>query len=728
MLEYLEFPHHVATRSPGFVPVHNYNVVTAQLTFVNYLILDKPAATDPRKTMSSQPPQNAVDITTLSVQQLSALQARLSQELEHLTTSYQRLRAAQARFKDCIRSIQQGVQGKSGGEQNTLSFPTARKDTIHTSWILVPEKDDHIPRRAGGHGLLPTQHNHSTHCLPETPLLIPLTTSLYVPGTLAAPTSTDSSSSSSSTVLVDIGTGFFVEKTPEDGIKFYTGKVDDLGKNLLEIEKAVGGKNESLRSWILSSFVLCLSRFYYDVSPGFAAAFQSTQLNPTQPTWGSLLRQKMLAEQAAGYRSLVVPIVPCASPLSTLPFPRKHARPSRALTDCASSSRLSVLTNHGGRTGPIDHGRTITLTAGTCTCGELVHSFGQQILQLLNLADELLEPERQSSTIIDTTFREERCDGSDPGHVLACLDICKFAHQVVPFGVVTSLRRSSKNASVSLNRHFFTVISETVARDHLIDFDPASEELSGCLQLGNRSMRHKIRPHHETPPCHQECRLLAATFGGHEVEVFEGIRSRLIAASIVFFIFLRFVWCRLAMQGWKIGVAQGVLVFESNTIPLISSTNKLLDEVQHSFHDVHDILLIVRPNGDVLDPLSVEADVAVVAPEAIGKQLRIDTTVDGTLVSIICWCAEFQHDFLQRAQWVWSTGSIHSQGLGLLSSPGVFLIRRVYRWDHLELGSGSTCSCRQAGFLPACDDVRLDAKAFRCMHIRSRFRPSPSWL
>ncbi|KAL2407911.1 hypothetical protein ABEF95_014957 [Exophiala dermatitidis] len=149
--------------------------------------------------MSSQPPQNAVDITTLSVQQLSALQARLSQELEHLTTSYQRLRAAQARFKDCIRSIQQGVQGKSGG-------------------------------------------------------------------TLAAPKSTDSSSSSS-TVLVDIGTGFFVEKTPEDGIKFYTGKVDDLGKNLLEIEKAVGGKNESLR------------------------------------VVEDVLRQKMLAEQAAGSAS-----------------------------------------------------------------------------------------------------------------------------------------------------------------------------------------------------------------------------------------------------------------------------------------------------------------------------------------------------------------------------------------------------------------------------------------
>jgi prefoldin alpha subunit len=90
-------------------------------------------------------------------------------------------------------------------------------------------------------------------CFAETPLLIPLTTSLYVPATLASgpPDSSSSSSSEKSSsapsVLVDIGTGFFVEKSPEDGIKFYKGKVDDLTKNLVEIEKAVGGKNENLR-------------------------------------------------------------------------------------------------------------------------------------------------------------------------------------------------------------------------------------------------------------------------------------------------------------------------------------------------------------------------------------------------------------------------------------------------------------------------------------------------
>jgi len=76
-----------------------------------------------------------------------------------------------------------------------------------------------------------------------------LTTSLYVPATLASSTdpSSDSGKSSKPSVLVDVGTGFFVEKSPEDGISFYKGKVDDLTKNLVEIEKAVGAKNENLR-------------------------------------------------------------------------------------------------------------------------------------------------------------------------------------------------------------------------------------------------------------------------------------------------------------------------------------------------------------------------------------------------------------------------------------------------------------------------------------------------
>ena len=51
---------------------------------------------------------------------------------------------------------------------------------------------------------------------------MPLTPSLYVPGQLA----------STETVLVDIGTGFYVEKTPPSAQDFYKRKVEELGKNL----------------------------------------------------------------------------------------------------------------------------------------------------------------------------------------------------------------------------------------------------------------------------------------------------------------------------------------------------------------------------------------------------------------------------------------------------------------------------------------------------------------
>lgn len=89
--------------------------------------------------------------------QLRALQSRLSTELEHLTNSHAKLRAAQSKFRDCVRSINDGVVGKKGGGAEE-------------------GKGDEI--------------------------LVPLTSSLYVKGKLA----------DREKVIVDVGTGFYVEK------------------------------------------------------------------------------------------------------------------------------------------------------------------------------------------------------------------------------------------------------------------------------------------------------------------------------------------------------------------------------------------------------------------------------------------------------------------------------------------------------------------------------------
>ncbi|KAI6714009.1 hypothetical protein JHW43_003439 [Diplocarpon mali] len=128
--------------------------------------------------------QSPVDLTSLSTQQLSQVKKQLDDEIEHLTNSHGQLRQAQAKFRECIRSIAGGV----------------------------------------------------TPTLDGKPILVPLTTSLYVPGTLADPNN----------VIVDVGTGFFVEKTTKDATKFYEAKVEELGGNLRGLEAIVQGKSKNL--------------------------------------------------------------------------------------------------------------------------------------------------------------------------------------------------------------------------------------------------------------------------------------------------------------------------------------------------------------------------------------------------------------------------------------------------------------------------------------------------
>ncbi|KAI9713810.1 MAG: subunit of tubulin prefoldin [Bogoriella megaspora] len=140
-----------------------------------------------------------VDLSTLSTQQLSSIKKQLDDELTHLSTSYQNLRAAQTKFRDCLRSIQK-------------TFPASEK----------PKSSLHV--------------TNDTEPKPQKSLLVPLTPSLYLPAKL----------SSVRTVVVDVGTGFYVEKSPEDATSFYEGKVEELESSLKDLEKVVQGKGRSV--------------------------------------------------------------------------------------------------------------------------------------------------------------------------------------------------------------------------------------------------------------------------------------------------------------------------------------------------------------------------------------------------------------------------------------------------------------------------------------------------
>jgi prefoldin alpha subunit len=82
-------------------------------------------------------------------------------------------------------------------------------------------------------------------------VLVPLTESLYVTGTIGAPPDGVDDDSDieekQDTVLVDIGTGFYVEKTKEQAIKFYEARVKDVGEKVGEVEDAIRGKSDMAR-------------------------------------------------------------------------------------------------------------------------------------------------------------------------------------------------------------------------------------------------------------------------------------------------------------------------------------------------------------------------------------------------------------------------------------------------------------------------------------------------
>lgn len=64
----------------------------------------------------------AIDLNTLSPQQIMQLKKQLDDELEHLNGSYSQLRGAQAKFAECLKSIEAGVSGlQEGGQQFTWS-------------------------------------------------------------------------------------------------------------------------------------------------------------------------------------------------------------------------------------------------------------------------------------------------------------------------------------------------------------------------------------------------------------------------------------------------------------------------------------------------------------------------------------------------------------------------------------------------------------------------------
>uniref|UniRef100_A0A0D9QZM3 Prefoldin subunit 5 n=1 Tax=Chlorocebus sabaeus TaxID=60711 RepID=A0A0D9QZM3_CHLSB len=138
----------------------------------------------------------SINITELNLPQLEMLKNQLDQEVEFLSTSIAQLKVVQTKYveaKDCLNVLNKSNEGKE--------------------------------------------------------LLVPLTSSMYVPGKLH----------DVEHVLIDVGTGYYVEKTAEDAKDFFKRKIDFLTKQMEKIQPALQEKHAMKQGKFFLGHLLTLS-------------------------------------------------------------------------------------------------------------------------------------------------------------------------------------------------------------------------------------------------------------------------------------------------------------------------------------------------------------------------------------------------------------------------------------------------------------------------------------
>lgn len=135
-----------------------------------------------------------MDITKLAIPQLQQLREQMIEDAEALTSSFAQLRQIQGKYTSCSEVL------------NHLQGP---KETSESESGAVGRE-----------------------------VLVPLTNSLYVPARVA----------SDRNVVVDVGTGYYVDRTAEDAQAYYKRKIEFLDKNTAKLQQTIGERRQQVNS------------------------------------------------------------------------------------------------------------------------------------------------------------------------------------------------------------------------------------------------------------------------------------------------------------------------------------------------------------------------------------------------------------------------------------------------------------------------------------------------
>jgi len=137
--------------------------------------------------MAKSPQVQTIDLTKLNLMQLTQFKNQLDQDLQFYQESLQNLKVAQTKFQDSGDSLSK----------------------------LTPENN-------------------------EKEILVPLTGSMYVPGKLSDPEK----------VLVDVGTGYYVEKDVESAKEYFTKKVKYVTEQMEKVQ-GIGNEKNKIREAVM---------------------------------------------------------------------------------------------------------------------------------------------------------------------------------------------------------------------------------------------------------------------------------------------------------------------------------------------------------------------------------------------------------------------------------------------------------------------------------------------
>ncbi|KAI0292961.1 Prefoldin-domain-containing protein [Multifurca ochricompacta] len=124
-----------------------------------------------------------INVADLGLPQLVEVKRQIEEELSHLTNSFAQLKQAQSKFRSCIESAK---EVKSDNKGKTI--------------------------------------------------LVPLTSSLYVPGKLR----------DVENVIIDVGTGYYVQKTRAQTVKYYEDKVEYIKTKLDGLQETIEKKQDNM--------------------------------------------------------------------------------------------------------------------------------------------------------------------------------------------------------------------------------------------------------------------------------------------------------------------------------------------------------------------------------------------------------------------------------------------------------------------------------------------------